>query len=203
MRTVLLSLSLAVAAMLAVSVTAVANTSHDGWPTIDGLLLMNKTDSSRPLDARPGFDPFGGQDPRYSCDAIHKRGRCHRRFVARGAGRVVTSRHGHNELLGGHGSDTIHAGPWGDVLWGDYKPSGQPTRQADTLVGGPGRDHIYAGHGTNTILAGGGRDWIKAHFGRGVIDCGSGRDVLFVSRRAQRGYTIRNCERISHRTLGR
>jgi Ca2+-binding RTX toxin-like protein len=193
----------AVAAVLAIAPGALASTSHEGWPRINGVLLMNKTDSSRPLDARPGFDPFGGQDPGYSCDGIHKRGKCQRRFVPGGAGLVMTTRSGHNELLGGHGSDAIYAGPWGDVLWGDYKPSGQPATQVDQISGGAGRDHIYASHGHNTIAAGGGRDWIKAHFGRGVIDCGAGRDLLFVSRRAQRGYTIRNCERISHRTLGR
>jgi Ca2+-binding RTX toxin-like protein len=182
-----------------------ANTSHDGWPPIDGVLLMNKTDSGRPLDARPGHDPFGGRDRRYSCDAIHKRGKCHRRFLRiRGRhGRVMTFRHGHNELLGGHGSDTIHAGPWGDVIWGDYKPSGQPTRQHDRIWGGPGRDHIYASHGRNAIRAGGGDDWIKAHFGYGLVNCGPGNDLLFISRRAQRHYKIRNCERISHKTLGR
>lgn len=34
--------------------TAGAQTSHKLWPRINGVLLMNKTDSSRPLDARPG-----------------------------------------------------------------------------------------------------------------------------------------------------
>jgi hypothetical protein len=200
-RRITLVLSILVAALAAVPVAG-ANTSHDGWPPIDGVLLMNKTDSSRPLDARPGHDPFAGQDPRYSCDAVHLRGACQRRFVAAGGGYVMTPRAGHNELLGGHGSDTISAGPWGDVLWGDHKPSGQPTTQHDTMLGGPGADHIYASHGQNTIRAGGGADWLKAHWGRGLIDCGGGRDVLYVSRRAQRHYVIRHCERISHRTLG-
>src|SRR4051812_14024476 len=96
------------AAALGLSAAAPGNTSHDGWPRIDGVLLMNKTDSRRPLDARPGHDPFGRRDRRYSCDAIHKRGKCHRRFIrSRGRrGRVMTFRHGHNELLGGPGSDT-------------------------------------------------------------------------------------------------
>jgi hypothetical protein len=198
-------LAAAVAAAMLLAPVATANTSHDGWPKIDGVLLMNKTDGSRPLDARPGHDPFGGRDRRYSCDAIHKRGKCHRRFVRRRGvrGRVMTARHGHNELLGGHGSDAIHAGPWGDVIWGDYKPSGQPTAQHDQIWGGPGRDHIYASHGRNAIRAGGGNDWIKAHFGRGLVNCGGGNDLLYVSRRAQKGYKIRNCERISHKTLGR
>src|ERR1700754_1239728 len=152
-----------------------ANTSHAGWPRIDGVLLMNKTDTSRPLDARPGDDPFAGRDRRYSCDAIHKRGKCHRRFVRRRGvhGRVMTARHGHNELLGGHGSDTIHAGPWGDVLWGDYKPSGQPTNQNDQLYGGAGNDFIYASHRQNVIDTGGGNDVVHAHFGWGSITCHS------------------------------
>jgi Ca2+-binding RTX toxin-like protein len=118
--------------------------------------------------------------------------------------RPLDGRHtgGHNELLGGHGNDVIHGGPQGDVIWGDYKPSGQPESQVDQLVGGPGRDFIFASHGYNVIRAGGGADWIKAHFGHGSIDCGRGRDLLYVSRRAQKHYKIRHCERISHKTLG-
>ena len=69
----LLTITLVACLLLPMGV-ATANTSHDGWPRIDGMLLMNKTDAARPLDARPGQDPFAGTDPRYSCDAIHKRG---------------------------------------------------------------------------------------------------------------------------------
>jgi Ca2+-binding RTX toxin-like protein len=191
------------ACLAAPATVASANTSHDGWPRIDGMLLMNKTDLARPLDARPGQNPFHGTDPRYSCDAVHKRGSCQRRMVPGAGGLVVTSRHGHNELLGGHGNDTLYAGPWGDVLWADYKPSGQPTTQVDTVYGGPGKDFIYASHGTNYIAAGGGADFVKAHFGRGSIDCGGGNDILYISRKAQRHYKIRHCDRISHKTLGR
>ena len=193
---------LAIAVLLLSAVPAAANTSHAGWPSIDGMLLMNKDDSARPLDARPGQDPFAGLDEDYSCDSLHLVGDCQERLIEGDEGYVVTGRPGHNELLGGHGSDTIHAGPWGDVLWGDYKPSGQPTSQRDRLYGGAGRDFIYASHGWNLIRAGGGDDWIKAHFGRGVVDCGAGRDTLYISRRAQRHFTIRHCETVSHRTLG-
>ena len=203
MRRVVLVVPAAVAVLLALVAGAGANTSHDGWPKIDGVLLMNKTDSSRPLDARPGHDPFGGRDRRYSCDAIHKRGKCHRRFVRlRGThARVMTSRHGHNELLGGHGSDAIHAGPWGDVIWGDYKPKGQPTTQVDRLHGGPGKDFIYAGHGWNTITSGGGADRIHAHFGHGIIRC-SKRAIAYLSLRSIKRYKLRGCRRISFKTLG-
>ena len=172
---------------------ALGKTSHAGWPKINGMLLMNKNDSNRPLDARPGRDPFAGHDASYRCDTIHHRCK---------APSPVPHRPRHNELLGGHGNDRIHAGPWGDVIWGDYKPKGQPRSQADRIWGGNGRDHIYASHGWNGIRAGGGDDWIKAHWGHGIIDCGGGRDLLYISRRAMPGYKIRHCERISHRTLG-
>jgi Ca2+-binding RTX toxin-like protein len=203
MRRLPLAVFLVLLGSLWVATAALGKTSHKLWPRINGVLLMNKTDSSRPLDARPGNDPFGGHDPAYSCDAVHKRGACQRRFEHHGGRRVMTRRAGHNKLLGGHGSDTIYAGPWGDVIWGDYKPSGQPESQHDTIFGGNGRDHIYASHGHNTIRAGGGNDWLKAHWGRGLIDCGGGRDLLYVSRRNRPKYVIRNCERISHKTLGR
>ena len=144
------------------------------------MLLMNKLDQNRPLDARPGHDPFGGTDPTYSCDTCTRTRRASAsRPTASStapAGRRWSSRAPprHNELLGGHGDDTIHAGPWGDVIWGDYKPSGQPTSQVDRIWGGDGRDFIYASHGWNVIARGGGPDLIKAHFGHGSIDCGGG-----------------------------
>lgn len=176
------------------AVPALASTSHKGWPEITGVLVMNKQDESRPIDARPGHDLFGGADESYSCDGVHEK-RC-----AGESGSVI--RHGHNELLGGHGDDTIHAGPQGDVIWGDYKPSGQPSSQTDRLHGGAGRDFIYASHGTNIIRAGGGRDFVKAHYGKGIIDCGGGDDLLYISRRAQKSYKISHCETISHKSLG-
>ena len=190
-----LAATLALLVIAACGTAAMANTSHEGWPRITGVLLMNKQDQNRPLDARPGHDLFGGADRSYSCDGLHKNRSC-----AHSSG--VAVRRGHNELLGGHGNDRIYAGPQGDVIWGDYKPSGQPSSQVDRLFGGNSRDFIYAGHGINIIRAGGGDDWIKAHFGRGIVDCGGGRDVLYVSRRAQKRYKIINCETISHKTLG-
>jgi hypothetical protein len=190
-----LSLGLIVIAFGVLPALSLANTSHAGWPKITGVLLMNKQDQDRPLDARPGQDIFGGVDSSYSCDGLHKNSSC-----ARASGLV--RRAGHNELLGGHGDDMIYAGNQGDVIWGDYKPSGQPKSQVDTLTGGPGNDFIFASHGRNIIDGGSGNDWIKAHFGRGTIDCGGGTDVLYISRRAQKGYTITGCETVSHKTLG-
>ena len=107
-----------------------------------------------------------------------------------------------DELLGGHGNDTLYGRGAADVLWGDYKPSGQPESQFDHIHGADGDDWIYASHGRNTIDGGPGKDTIRAHFGRGAIDCGPGVDTLYISRRARKGYKIKRCETISYKTLG-
>ena len=109
-------------------------------------------------------------------------------------------RNRHNELLGGHGNDTILAGDAGDVMWGDYKPSGQPATQRDVITGGPGKDHIYASHGTNTIVTNGGADWVHAHFGRGSITCTTKQPLIFLSHRSKPRYKLHGCKRITFRS---
>lgn len=200
-RRLLAATGLATVALAAVPGAGTASTSHAGWPKID-MLLINKTDRNRPLDARPGKDPFAGTDRRYSCDAVHARGACQRYFTRGKKRRVRPGIKIHSELLGGHGSDTLNAGPYGDVLWGDYKPSGQPSTQHDRIFGGNGKDFVYASHGNNTIATGGGPDIVRARFGNGIIDCGGGTDTVFVSQRVGSGYTIRNCERVSTTSAG-
>ena len=102
----------------------------------------------------------------------------------------------HNELLGGHGSDTIQAGNVGDVIWGDFKPCCQPTTQVDRLNGGPGNDHIYASHGINFIHTGGGRDFVHVHFGRGgEIYCESPNVHIYISHRSRHRYRLFGCNR--------
>jgi Ca2+-binding RTX toxin-like protein len=144
--------------------TAVANTSHEGWPKINGDLLMHKSDESGMIRA--------------------------------------TKMSRHNELLGGHGNDVIVGGDLGDVIWGDYKPSGQPATQVDQLSGGGGRDFIYASHGQNAIDTGPGSDVVHAHFGRGSITCHSRRTIVFLSHRSRPHYRLAGCLRISYRTVG-
>jgi hypothetical protein len=185
--------------LLLPAAAASGKASHVGWPRITGMLLMNGANQSRPLDGRPGHDPFGGTDPSYSCDGVHKRSTCvrtsrHRRRPTR----VVPASIGHNELLGGHGNDTIFAGPAGDVIWGDFRPCCQPTRQVDRLFGGPGNDHIYASHGGNIIYTGGGRDLVHAHFGRGEIHCDSDRVLIYISHRSRRAYDLFGCRHLSY-----
>jgi hypothetical protein len=177
-----------------------AKASHAGWPRITGMLLMNSQDRSRPLDGRPGQDPFDGVDPSYSCDGLHRNSSCVR-SAARRRITVVPANIGHNELLGGHGNDTIHAGPAGDVIWGDYKPCCQPTAQVDHLYGGPGNDFLYASHGRNYIDTGGGQDVVHAHFGSGgEIHCDSPDVLVYLSHRSRRLYHLFGCKRISYAT---
>ncbi len=229
--------SLAAALALIVPAAAPANTSHAGWPQITGMLLINKLDQSRPLDGRPGSDPFDGTDYSNSCPKGQLHSHCipsgvriarhhgvtctaltaaearlaKKLGIAARASRctqtlasaaLVPAKIGHNELLGGHGNDTIHAGPAGDVIWGDYKPSGQPTTQVDILDGGPGNDFIYASHGTNRISTGGGADVVHAHFGRGTIHCGSSATVVYLSHHSRHYYHLSGCRHVSYKTLG-
>jgi Ca2+-binding RTX toxin-like protein len=146
----------------AAATLAVADTSHEGWPKIDGKLIMHKRDQSGPIRGTSKSD----------------------------------------ELLGGHGNDDIWGRTSADVLWGDYKPGGQPASQVDHLHGGAGNDFIYASHGKNIIDAGSGNDTIHAHYGHGSIDCGGGTDVLFISHRARKVYSVRGCETLSYKTSG-
>ena len=107
----------------------------------------------------------------------------------------------HNELLGGHGSDTLIAGRVGDILWGDFNPSGQNATQVDTIRGGAGKDFVYSSHGRNVISSGGGADQIHAHYGRGTITCASPKATVFLSHRSQKLYKLRGCPHISFKTV--
>jgi hypothetical protein len=102
-----------------------------------------------------------------------------------------------DELLGHHGSDRISGRGGHDVIWGDWNPRGNSTRQRDVLRGGAGNDWLYPSHGRTTVLAGPGRDYVWAFYGGGLIDCGPGRsDTARV--RLQSGFRVRHCEHIRH-----
>jgi hypothetical protein len=107
-------------------------------------------------------------------------------------------RHRHNELLGGYGNDTIYGGDAGDVLWADYRPSGQPASQLTYIYAGNGKNFIYASHGRNIIFTGSGPSVVHAHFGRGEIHCGSASVVVFLSHKDRAGYRLSGCRHISY-----
>ncbi|MDQ5808778.1 MAG: hypothetical protein M3320_08895, partial [Actinomycetota bacterium] len=79
----ILAALLATAALAPVTAAAppgAVNQAKDGWPEITGMLLINRNDADRILDARPHHDPFGGTDPRYSCDGERSDRNCAHRF---------------------------------------------------------------------------------------------------------------------------
>src|SRR3954452_4118791 len=102
MRKILIAL-LSAAAVVPAS-AGVANTSHDGWPRIDGVLFMNKDDSDRPLGARPGH-PRPGPPPsaapaaRSSGDTGPLRAACQPLCASSGSGFARPPEPPHNELL--------------------------------------------------------------------------------------------------------
>jgi hypothetical protein len=113
------------------------------------------------------------------------------------SGRMLVGGPDNDELLAHHGSDTVVGGAGNDVLWGDWDPSNNNTRQRDVLRGGPGDDFIYPSHGTTRVDAGAGNDFIWAFYGKGTINCGPGsRDVARI--RENGAFKTRNCERIQH-----
>src|ERR1700758_4820742 len=59
----------------------------------------------------------------------------------------------HNYLLGGYGDDTIEGGDAGDVIWGDYHPSGEK-RQTAVIHAGNGKNFIYANDTLNYVWTG-------------------------------------------------
>jgi hypothetical protein len=113
------------------------------------------------------------------------------------SGHTITGGPNNDELLGRHGNDTISGGDGKDVIWGDWDPNGNTTRQRDVLRGGAGDDIIYPSHGTTRVDAGSGADIIRAFYGTGTIDCGAGdRDLAQI--RENGAYKTKNCEIIRH-----
>ncbi|HEV2982143.1 MAG TPA: hypothetical protein VGX51_11975 [Solirubrobacteraceae bacterium] len=111
----------------------------------------------------------------------------------------------HNWLLGGYGNDTIVGGNHGDVIWGDYQPSGEPRSQTVKIYAGNGRNVIYANDTHNYVWTGNNAfTVVHAHISGidGVIHCGSRYIVVYLSTVSERHFKLDGCYRISHYSVG-
>jgi hypothetical protein len=116
---------------------------------------------------------------------------------------LVAKRGVHNYLLGGYGDDTIYGSWAGDVIWGDYHPSGWPSFQTAIIHAGNGRNVIYANDTVNYVWTGSNpATVVHAHEGSGVIHCQSSQIVVFTSHHALPHYKLDGCRRISFFSVG-
>ncbi len=109
----------------------------------------------------------------------------------------------HNYLLGGYGNDTIYGGGAGDVIWGDYHPSGWPAHQTAVIHAGDGKNFIYSNDTVNYVWTGTNpATVVHAHEGSGVIHCQNPSIVVFTSHHALPHYRLDGCRRISFFSVG-
>jgi hypothetical protein len=109
----------------------------------------------------------------------------------------------HNYLLGGYGDDTIYGGDSGDVIWGDYHPSGWPAHQTAVIHAGNGKNIIYANDTVNYVWTGANPlTVVHAHENSGVIHCENSHQTVYTSHHALPRYKLDGCKRISFYSVG-
>lgn len=109
----------------------------------------------------------------------------------------------HNELLGGYGNDTMIGGDAGDVIWGDYHPTGMPAHQTAVIRAGSGKNFIYSNDTVNYVWTGTNpATVVHAHEGSGVIHCQNPQIIVFTSHHALPHYHLDGCRRISFYSVG-
>ncbi len=109
----------------------------------------------------------------------------------------------HNYLLGGYGNDTIMGGDSGDVIWGDYHPTGEPAHQIAVIHAGNGKNFIYANDTVNFVWTGTNpATVVHAHEDGGVIHCENPNQIVYTSHHAKPHWKFEGCPRISFYSVG-
>jgi hypothetical protein len=109
----------------------------------------------------------------------------------------------HNWLLGGYGNDELVGGQAGDVIWGDYHPSGWPHHQTAVIHAGNGKNYIYSNDTVNYVFTGTNpATVVHAHEGSGVIHCENPGIVVYTSHHARPHYKLHGCRHISFYSVG-
>ena len=104
----------------------------------------------------------------------------------------------HNYLLGGYGDDTLEGGNAGDVIWGDYHPSGWPAHQTAVIHAGNGANFIYANDTLDYVWTGTNPATIvHAEGGAGVVHCENPGITVSISHRARPHWKLEGCKRIT------
>ena len=80
-------------------------------------------------------------------------------------------------LIGGAGNDTLRAGAYGAVLYGDDLANS--LNGADKLFGGLGNDTLYGGGGNDALFGGLGNDSLDGGDGNDYLNGGAGDDHLY------------------------
>jgi Ca2+-binding RTX toxin-like protein len=134
-----LLIALALLAVLALGGSAHAKTSHVGWPSIDGVLKINKSDASTPMVGTERNDELlgghgsdeitggGGRDVLWGDYKPSGQGTAQHDRIDGGAGNdFIYASHGRNSIDAGAGNDYIKAhfgrgsvdcGPGKDLLY--------------------------------------------------------------------------------------
>ena len=108
----------------------------------------------------------------------------------------------HNYLLGGYGNDTIYGGQAGDVIWGDYHPTGEK-RQTAVIHAGAGQNFIYANDTLNYVWTGSNpKTVVHAHENGGIIHCENPHQVVYTSHHAKPHWKFDGCRHISFYSVG-
>jgi hypothetical protein len=109
----------------------------------------------------------------------------------------------HNYLLGGYGNDTIVGGDSGDVIWGDYHPTGEPRHQTAVIHAGNGQNFIYANDTVNYVWTGTDpKTVVHAHEDGGIIHCENPHQIVYTSHHAKPHWKFVGCPHLSFYSVG-